>query len=524
MVKQRMWVGILAAGLAVTGCSDNPATGGRNFSLVSSAHEREIGQASAEAALKQYGLYKPGSAVTNYVTNLCQTMFAVTEVGQEPISCILLDSDTFNAWATPGYINVYRGFIPFVNSEAQLAAVLGHEAGHLAARHIARGQTQQILTGLAVTALGLYVSSEVESDGAARLALQAGSLAAGFSLAKFSRDHEREADELAQRYLPRAGYDPREAVGMVEGMRAYEAYMNQFVVALRGDEAGQDNLLDRLTSSHPPTPERIASATQRFGAPDGSVRLPEGVTPATANNDPQGRERFLRAIDGLEFGPQKNWGIAGRTYIALPKARAVVRIPDGFVVKYMEMGVGDDGVENPDIGQWWGRHPQSDVRFKMGVDTYKAGMNVGVLLEKLGVDNAERLQLADGTVAYTGVKTNLTNSMRYRALAIPSVATDKVVVMVFNFPDAATQEHEEAAIMQTLVQSKLVSEDKVARWKPLKIDIQTVATGTTQESLAARMPVGALRDELFRAMNGLEPGQPLPLGSKVKMLVDVNQL
>lgn len=490
MLTQRVLAGVLAAGVLAASCADNPATGGSNFSLVSKAQEREIGQAGAEAALKQYGMYKPSSATTTYVTNLCQSMFAVTEVGQEPVSCILLDSDTFNAWATPGYINVYRGFIPFMHSEAQLAAVLGHEAGHLSARHIARGNTQGMLAGLAVTALGLYVASEVENDGAARLAMQAGSLAAGFSLAKFSRDHEREADELAQRYLPRAGYDPREAVGMVEGMRAYEAYMNQFVVALRGDEAGQDNLLDKLTSSHPPTPERIANASARFGAPDGSVHLPEGVKPATNMNDPQGRERFLRAIDGLDFGPQKSWGIAGRTYIALPKARAVIRIPDGFAVKYMEMGVDKDGVENPDIGQWWGRHPESDVRFKMGVDKYKAGMNVGVLLEKLGVDNAERLQLADGTVAYTGVKTSMTERARYRAMAIPSIATDKVVVMVVRFPDADTQAREEGAIMQTLAQSKLVGEDKAARWQPLKIDIQTVATGTTQEGLSPPQACG----------------------------------
>ncbi|MFZ2587773.1 MAG: M48 family metalloprotease [Alphaproteobacteria bacterium] len=512
MVKQRMMAGVMAA-LLLASCVENPATGGSSLSLVSKAQEREVGQATAEAALKQYGLYKPSSTTTRYVTSLCDKMVAVTEANNEPTSCILLDSDQFNAWATPGYVNVYRGLLPFVQSEAELAAVLGHEGGHNAARHVAQGMTSQVVAGVLVSALGIYLGTQMD-DRAAQAATQLGGLAAGLSLAKFGRDHEHEADALAQRYLPRAGYDAREAVGMVQSMRAYEQYAQALAYGLRGQDAAGENLLGRLTSSHPATPERIAAAAQRAGYPDGSLQLPEGVAPATPANDPQGRNRFLNAMEGLSFGPQRAWGIAGRNYIALPAARTVVRIPEGFVTNYME------GSEKPEAGQWWGRHPASDVRFKMGTDTYKAGMNVGVLLEKLGVDSAQRLQLADGTTAYTGVKSGMNGT--FRAVAIPSVGTDKVVMMVFSFPDAATQAREEPAIMQSIALSKVVTETVADRWQPLKLSIRTVRGGDTAERLAAAMPMGALQVELFNALNRVAPNQPLTPGERVKVVVDGN--
>lgn len=503
--------------LMLTSCAENPATGGQMFTLVGADQERAIGQASANQELEHYGMYRAGSATTQYVTKLCEKMYGVTEVAGQPVSCIVVDSDTYNAWATPGYINVYRGFLPYVESEAELAAVLGHESGHIAARHIAQGQTMQTLAGLAMAAAGIYVASQSDNGKVTKTALQLGSVAAGLALAKYSRSHESEADGLAQRYLARAGYDPRESVNMVRSMANYENYMGQYVSALTGNGGGRD-MLAQLTSSHPATGDRIAAAVRGAGEPDGTVRLPDGVAPATPRTDPQGRNRFLNAIDGLTYGPQRSWGIAGRDYIALPAARTVVKLADGFILHY------EEGAEKPENGLWVGRHPQTDVRLKVLATRYKAGMNVGVALQQgfPGMDDLQKLALADGREAYTGLwKPSGMTGETVRVVGIPVPEEDKMVVVGFNFPDDATRRAEEATLMKVAAQSRVVGDAAASRWQPLKLVTRTVGAGDTVASLAARMPQGTLREEWFRALNNLPAGD-VRVGQRVKLVVDSN--
>lgn len=506
--------------LALSSCAQNPATGGHMFSLVGEQGEREIGQATANDALKKYGLYRPASKATKYVTQLCQTMFAVTEIAQQPLSCILLDDDTFNAWATPGYINVYRGLLPYVNSEAELAAVLGHESGHLSARHVAQGATASMLAGMAVTAVGLVVAARTQNSGAAETAMQVGSLAAGVAVAKYGRDYETQADSLAQRYLPRAGYDPRASVSMVRGMQAYEAYAHQLAIALKGDKADQETLYGQLTSSHPATPERLAAAIKGAGEPDGAVHLPAGVSPATPPDDPNGRRRFLEAMDGLAVGPQRAWGMAGRGYVAVPSATTVVRMPDGFVTQYVQ------GAEKPERGVWKGRHPETDVTFTLTVVPLRAGLNIAQamqdLMPEIKSDSLQRLALKDGTEAYTGVASPLLSRNVVRLVGIPSPETNNAVIFGYTFNDDAQRQREEKVLMDAAARSEVLGREAMRRWRPLELAVRTVNTGDTVARLAEKLPAGALREEWFRALNALPPGEEVRLGQKYKTVIDPN--
>lgn len=527
-MKSIMMAAVVAvSAFALEGCVENAATGKSNFSLIGESGEREIGQQTAEASIKRFGLYKPGSAVNTYVTNLCQKMFAVTEgAASQPVSCILIDSEEYNAWATPGYINVFRGFLPYVNSEAELAAVLGHESGHITARHIGQSVTNSTLAGLLLAAGGIVVASQMGDD-SARVATQLGSVAAGATLASFSRSDEHEADALGQRYMPRAGYDPRESVNMIAGMQSYQAYMEQFMQALNGQPVNR-NGLEKWFSSHPATPERLANAVRHSGPPDGGVQLPEGIQPATPRDDPQGRTRYLNVIDGLDVGPQTAWGVAGRNHLTLPRAHTRLSIPDGFVLAYAE------GAEKPEDGNWIGRHPVSGVAVKVIMATMVSGQNAGnVLLGLSGVDSGSvrrvMVKAPEGQrEAYTAQGRNSKgNPQWFMAISIPEAhppfekEKGRVVVAGFTFPDATAQTREQDAIAKSLAQSEVLTESNAKKVQSLKLAVRTATAGDNVEAVSSKLPQGTLREEWFRALNNLPAGE-MRVGQKYKTVIDPN--
>lgn len=511
--------GLLA--LAVAGCAANPATGGRNFSLVSNAQERQIGDNTAQQAIEQYGLYKPESKITGYVLNLCQKAWSVTEMAAEPVQCLFLDSEEFNAWATPGYINVYRGLLPYMQSEAQLVSVIGHEAGHVTARHVGQRMTAGMVGGLLATAVGVYVGAHTDSDASAQLAYGLAGAGVGLGMASYSRAHEYQADGLGQRYMERLGYDKRESVAMIGAMLAKENYDRQFLAAFNEGVPPSESALDKLYASHPASPERQAEAAKQAGGwPDGGLTLPAGITPATTREDPQGRARFHQTIDGLTYGPKRTLGVAGRNTLYLPKQRIALPLPSGFLFDF----AGYD--KKAEVTLWQAAHAQSFVKVRIAIVPFKAGMNVAYTLrEKLNFrGELQRVALKANNApsmaeAYTGVG-NETKPYRMVAISLPN--TESMVVAVFQFKDEAQRTREQDALVSSLQNTRFYSEDAARNIQPLKLR-SFKATSTDSVASAARtIPQGALQEEFFRALNGLGPDEGLKAGTWYKTVVDGN--
>src|SRR5438132_4883664 len=191
----------VAAALAGTGCATNPATGKRQISFVSTSKEAQMGRESDPAVIEQYGIYGD-SIVDRYVDSVGQKLASVSPLPNLGWHFRVIDSPVVNAFAIlGGYIYVSRGILPYLNSEAQLAGVLGHEIGHVTARHsaeqITRSQiaTVGLLASMFVSALRPYTA--VASQGLGLLFL------------RYSRENETQADELGVGYTTRAGYDSR---------------------------------------------------------------------------------------------------------------------------------------------------------------------------------------------------------------------------------------------------------------------------------------------------------------------------
>jgi len=191
----------LAAVLGITACMTNPATGKKQISLVGEGQEVEIGRQADQQVVAQIGLYQD-QKVQDYVSALGKKLAAASERPNLPWSFKVVDDPAVNAFALPGgFIYVTRGLMTHLQSEAELVAVMGHEIGHVTARHGADQMTKSQLANIGL-GVGAILSGHEELVGLASQGL-------GLLFLKYGRDDERQADDLGLRYLVHAGYDPR---------------------------------------------------------------------------------------------------------------------------------------------------------------------------------------------------------------------------------------------------------------------------------------------------------------------------
>jgi predicted Zn-dependent protease len=193
----------IALCLLLHGCAINPATGKRQLVLISEAQEIAIGRESDESIVAQFGLY-PDEALQDYVAGIGHDLAARSERPDLDWTFRVLDDPLVNAFALPGgYIYVTRGILAHFNSEAELASVLGHEIGHVTARHGVNQMSKAQLAQLGLGVASILAPEEVQKFGG--LATQG----LGLLFLKFGRDDERQADDLGLRYIVNEGYDPR---------------------------------------------------------------------------------------------------------------------------------------------------------------------------------------------------------------------------------------------------------------------------------------------------------------------------
>ena len=258
---------VTCAVLLLAGCVVNPVTGREELQLLGADWEVATGRQSYVPLQQQSGgLYRADPALADYVANVGHRLATHAE-RRLPYEFVVVNSSDFNAWALPGgKIGVNRGLLVVLESEAELAALLGHEVAHAAARHGAKKAEQGLLTNMVLAAAEVALDEEEYAD----LALQGAQMGGVLIRQRFSRGDEREADYHGMRYMVAAGYNPVGAVTLQEKL-----------VAL--NERGSPGLVGRLFASHPPSPERVANNRAAIGALGGAV-------------GEVGRERYLQII------------------------------------------------------------------------------------------------------------------------------------------------------------------------------------------------------------------------------------
>jgi predicted Zn-dependent protease len=246
---QRAAIISLASFVWLAGCSVNPVTGDRDFILLSGQQEVAMGiQNYVPMQQSQGGVYDVDPALTAYVESVGQKLAAVSDVPL-PYEFVVLNNSVPNAWALPGgKIAINRGLLTELKSESELAAVLGHEVVHAAARHSAQQMSRGMLTQ------GLVVATTVATNDSSYrdLAAMGAGLAGQLALSKYGRSAELESDKYGMRYMSAAGYDPQGAVTLQETF-------------VRLSEGRDQDWLSGLFASHPPSQERVDENRRRAG-------------------------------------------------------------------------------------------------------------------------------------------------------------------------------------------------------------------------------------------------------------------
>lgn len=285
--------------LIALGCATNPVSGKREFTLVSGAQEEQIGREGFPAVKAEYGLYDHNSLAA-LVNTVGQKLAAVSHTPDLQWHFTLLDDPTVNAFAMPGgYIYITRGILVHLNSEAQLAGVLGHEIGHVTARHSASQITKQQVAGL-----GLGLASAF-SEGFRRYS-QGAETALSLLFLKYGRDDENQADELGIEYATKAGYDPREIP-------------STYAMLKRISDSGGERMPEFL-STHPDPGNREARTAELARA------AAAGKTGLII------RERdYIQSLDGAIYGADPRQGyFTGSTYYH-PQLEFQITMPSGWL-------------------------------------------------------------------------------------------------------------------------------------------------------------------------------------------------
>ncbi len=294
----RRLVGALAW-VAAAGCSMNPATGQKELNLVSESQEIALGIQTAQQVAVQMGPYQD-TASQGYVSRLGLQLAAKSERPQLPWQFTLVDDPQVNAFALPGgFIYVTRGILVNMNSEAELAGVLGHEIGHVTARHSA---TQMSRAQLAQ--LGLGLGAVLRPD----LAQYAGAVTTGLQLLflKYTRDDETQADMLGFRYSLRSGYDPH-------------AMLNLFTMLQGVESASGQERLPAWAVTHPFPENRLAHTQQMLDSAK--------VNYAALTWD---REPYLRRLDGMVYGDDPRQGYFDGAVFYHPDLKLQMVFPAGW--------------------------------------------------------------------------------------------------------------------------------------------------------------------------------------------------
>jgi predicted Zn-dependent protease len=302
---------LAAALLAIhaVACSVNPATGKSQLALITEAQEVEMGREADRQTVAELGLY-PDEALQQYVQRVGASLAAKSERPRLSWQFHVADDSVVNAFALPGgYIFVTRGILAYLDSEAELVSVLGHEIGHVTARHSVE---QLSRAELASAGLGVAMIASEDFRRFGTLA-QAG---LGLLFLKFSRDDERQADDLGLRYLTRLGYDPA-------------PMPNVFRTLGRVSAASGADRLPTWLSTHPAPEDRYARLTQEIAALPPELRRGE-----------VGRDSYLQRLNGLTFGPDPREGFFKDNVFYHPDLAFQIALPPGWETVNEKQAVG----------------------------------------------------------------------------------------------------------------------------------------------------------------------------------------
>jgi predicted Zn-dependent protease len=471
----------LSAAALAAACATNPATGEREFSLMSEQQEIALGQETDQQVRREMGVYDD-QQLNQYVTQIGQRLAKVSERPTLPWHFAVVDDGVVNAFALPGgYIYLSRGILPYLNSEAEMAGVLGHEIGHVTARHSAQQYSRATGASLGL-ALGSILFPEAAPFG------QLAEAGIGLLFLKYGRDDELQADSLGVRYTARSGWDPAGVAGMLQTLD-------------RIDEGSESDVPNWL-STHPAPADRVEqvqAAIQKARAEFGSK--------ATETD----REAYLQRIDGIIYGDNPEQGIVRGNEFLHPVMRFALEFPQGWQVQNSPTQV-------------IAKQPNANHFVLLELVQKPQGRNIQEVAissmqnAKFRALDGDRTTI-NGLEAFVGTYQGALQGLGEVGVRAAHIAYNKNVFMVAGIAPAQSFNNAQRTLDGSVRSFRPLSASQAEQIRPNRIDLYTARSGDTWASIAERAGRGVVKPSTLAIMNGRTPNEQPRNGDRLKIVV-----
>jgi len=474
--------------ITMAACSTNQATGRSQFTgLMPASSEASIGAQEHEKIIAEYGGVIKNQSLQNYVTSVGRKIVPNTERQDVQYTFTLLDSPVVNAFALPGgYVYVTRGILTLANSEAELAAVMAHEIGHVTARHSAERYSTSILTGLGAT----IASAAIGSQGVG----QALGLGANLYLSSYSRSQEHEADDLGVRYLSKTGYDPIAMAGFLKSLEA----SSKLDAAEAGSEGGND--APSYFSTHPVTSQRISQSTSEAGK-------------YTGGKNKINRIEYMKAINGMTVGDSASQGfVIDNTFVHTDLGFAF-DIPNNYKTQnsaqaFIAQSKSSNG--GTVIFNGASKSPSQSIDNFLRQNVLKGDM-AGARDFGTNTVNGIKTASVEKTGTVNGVKSNI------RIIAYEWDA-DTVYQFTIAMPERIGAS-ELSELQRSGLSLKRLSSSEKTKYRPKKMSFRVASSGDSVQSYAKRFPYNdGLNEMRFRTINGMSPTEQVRSNQAYKVI------
>lgn len=482
--KKRFWRGlrkVLAAGAAasVAACA---STGGPLG--LSREQEKAIGEQQHPQILAQFGGEVEDARLKAYVDGVARRLIAAGDHPTEPIVVTTLDSPVVNAFALPGHVYVTRGLLALANSEAELAGVLGHELGHVYARHTAERVSRSNLTGIGAAIVGILTGSQEGTQ----LANQLGQL----YLLRYSRNQEYEADLIGVRALAKANYDPTAQADFLNTLGRW--------TDLEMKVAGQNSRPPEFLSTHPNSADRVRKAAAEAQA----------VAAAGAVSGERSRATYMSMIDGMLYGddPVKQGFVRNGNEFIHPGMGLAFSVPQEFKLANTPSAVVGRSQAGGQMQFTGASSTESPAALIEGGISKSLGVNLAparniTVNNRQGAFGAARAQTQNGVVDVQAFVVRWEGATNY--------------IFLWGPPAGDTQRLQQG-INSSVASLRTIDPKAVQIPKAEVISVVTAGPRDTVSALAAKTSFPAAKAERFIVLNGLLDANDLRAGQSVKLV------
>jgi predicted Zn-dependent protease len=460
-------------------CAKNPVTGNRQLVLMSEAQELEMGKSADPEIIQQYGLY-PDSSLQRFINEKGKQMAAISHRPNIEYNFRVVDSDILNAFAIPGgYVYFTRGIMAHFNNEAEFAGVLGHEIGHIAARHSVAQQRNQLLGQLGIIA-GVIIAPDL-----AQFA-ETASQGVGLLLLKFSRDAERESDRLGVEYSSKIGYDATQMAGFFQTLQ-------------RQSDASGSAELPTFLSTHPNPGDRYNTVSKL--AKEWKAKL-------NLTNPQQNRNAYLKRIEGLIYGEDPQQGYVENNAFYHPVLKLQFPIPQNW--SYLN---------SPTAFQMAPKDGKAMMMLTLAKGNSLQEAASGILQQyKLQAVQTQQVSV-NGLNAIAMVADQKQEQQTLRTLSY-IIQYNNTLYHLIGVSSAENFNNYSSFFSYTMQHFGALTDPAKLNKKPERVRIKTVNQATTLEQSLKSIGVPAKRHEEMAILNGMKLKDKLTSGTLIKIIAE----